>query len=105
MQLQGVKRDRVFCSGTEMDTQVPKLTTEVTEAERALCERLTGADVAITRELAQAARVHRVHLLVAPSLTAAERTTEEGVRLGRELTIAAALEAWSADETRALLDA
>src|SRR5688572_22944221 len=45
----------------------------ITETERALCARLTGSPGTLTVEMIAAARRHRVHLLLADSLSTGER--------------------------------
>jgi hypothetical protein len=78
---------------------------ELAASERALCTRLRGLAVTLTPAIVTAARRHRVHLLLAASLTPAERVTTLGAQLVRDLTVAAALDEWRADDTRLLLDA
>jgi hypothetical protein len=75
------------------------------EAERALCARLTGGRGRLTPDLIAAARRHRVHLLVADSLTTEEIADTGTEELTRELRQAAALDARSAETIAALLDA
>jgi hypothetical protein len=73
--------------------------------ERALCERLLGGGVRLTRDLIAAACRHRVHLLVADSLSAEERVRPETVDLARELRMAAAFDLRSAQTIGRLLEA
>src|SRR4030095_16860573 len=74
--------------------------------ERLLAGRLTGARPAVPLgSVIEAARRHRVHLLLAASMTPDERVTTDGAALARELTVAAALDLWRADDTQHLLEA
>jgi hypothetical protein len=76
------------------------------DAEMRLAERLIGRPSADAPwAFIDTARRHRVHLLLAASMTPRERATPQGAALARELTVAAALNAWSEDETRRLLAA
>jgi Uncharacterised nucleotidyltransferase len=77
----------------------------ITEAERALCARLTGGRGGLTRDVIAAACRHRVHLLVADSLSADERADPGTAELTRELRHAAALDLRSTEMIAALLDA
>lgn len=79
--------------------------TVVGALDRRLAARLAGGAVELTEPLAAAARRHRTHLLLAASLSPEERATAIGNQLARELTIAAALNAWRDEETRRLLAA
>jgi hypothetical protein len=63
--------------------------TGLTADERALCERLIGHATPITDAVVAAARRHRVHLLLAASLTAAEREDSQHHDLLRELRTSA----------------
>src|SRR5262245_64567026 len=73
--------------------------------DRLLAGRLSGAMPAVPLgTVIQAARRHRVHLLLAASMTPDERVTSEGSALARELTVAAALDLWRADDTRHLVE-
>jgi hypothetical protein len=76
----------------------------VTADERDLCTRLATGEGAITAALVAAARRHRLHLLVGSGLLAAERDGPPGSTLVREITIAAALNAWHEEAVRTLLD-
>ena len=76
----------------------------VTADERDLCARLAKGEGAITAALVAAARRHRLHLLVGAGLSAAERDGPPGSTLVREITIAAALNAWHEEAVRTLLD-
>ncbi len=73
--------------------------------ERALCERLLGGLGRLTPVLVTAACRHRVHLLVADSLSEEERTRPETVELARELRLAAALDLRSGQTIGRLLEA
>jgi hypothetical protein len=73
-------------------------------AERALCARLTGGRGELTAEVIAAARRHRLHLLLADSLSPAERAEPATTELRRELRQAAALDLRSTDAIAALLD-
>ncbi len=77
----------------------------IAEADRALCTRLTGGRGGLTEEVIAAARRHRVHLLVADSLSAEERTDPATTELTRELRQAAALDLRASETIAALLDA
>jgi len=88
-----------------VDTVVQKASIGLTDAERRLCARLTARDEPLTIAIAEAARRHRVHLLLAARLTPEERRSSVGAPLAREATVAAALDAWQADDVRALLGA
>jgi hypothetical protein len=81
-----------------------KATTTLGAEERALCARLSSGIGSLDSPVLAAARRHRVHLLLAASLTPAERETADGAALGRDLTVASALHAWREDDTRELLD-
>lgn len=78
--------------------------TPVTQAERELCVRIAGGSAPLTQPLCAAARRHRMHLLLAASLSPEERGTPGGKSLLRDLTIAAALDAWHEEIVRELLD-
>ena len=77
----------------------------VTAEERALCVRVATGKGAMTSGLAAAARRHRLHLLIAAGLSDLERQTDVGRSLLRDLTVAAALDAWHEEALRHLLDA
>jgi hypothetical protein len=76
----------------------------VTAEERSLCTRIAGGAEPLTTGLADAARHHRLHLLLAARLSQQERRSLDGVSLVRELTVAAALNAWHEEVLRELLD-
>jgi Uncharacterised nucleotidyltransferase len=76
----------------------------VTADERDLCARLAKGEGAITAALAAAARRHRLHLLVGAGLSDREREDPVGASLARDITIAAALNAWHEEAVRTLLD-
>lgn len=76
----------------------------MTQAERELCVRIAGGLTPLTPPLCATARQHRMHLLLAWSLSPQERATAAGKSLLRELTVAAALDAWHEDIVRELLD-
>lgn len=76
----------------------------VTADEQALCARFAEGIGTLTAGMVAAARQHRMHLLLAASLSTAERQTPEGTRLARELILAAGLHAWQEEATRDLLD-
>jgi hypothetical protein len=73
--------------------------------ERALCERLLGGEGRLTPGLVAAACRHRVHLLMADSLSAEERARPETVELARELRLAAAFDLRSGETISRLLGA
>jgi hypothetical protein len=77
----------------------------ITDAERALCARLSGGRNALTSEVIAAAYRHRVHLLVADSLSAEERADPSAAELARELRRAAALDLRTTEAVRPLLEA
>ena len=77
----------------------------VTAEERALCVRVATGKGAMTSGLVAAARRHRLHLVVAAGLSDPERHTDVGLSLLRDLTVAAALNAWREEAVRQLLDA
>ncbi len=79
---------------------------QLDRAERSLCRRLTGASEPLSAALIAAARRHRVHLLVAASLTSAERSAHgEAASLVSDLRAAAALDAAHQLELTQTLDA
>jgi hypothetical protein len=77
----------------------------ITEAERALCARLTGGRGRLTQDVIAGACRHRVHLLVADSLCAEERADPGTAELTRELRRAAALDLRSTETIGTLLEA
>jgi hypothetical protein len=77
----------------------------LTKQDRALCERLAGGQSRITPDVIGAACRHRVHLLVADTLTAAERAAPETAALAREFRMAAAFDGRSSQAIAALLEA
>ena len=87
-----------------MVSELTKATTTLGAEERALCARLSRGIGSLDSRVLAAARQHRVHLLLAASLTPAERETADGAALSRDLTVASALHAWREDDTRELLD-
>jgi putative nucleotidyltransferase-like protein len=62
------------------------------DVERAVCARLTGGRAFLTPEVIAAACRHRVHLLVADSVSAQERADPAVAQLTRELRTAAAMD-------------
>ena len=80
---------------------------ELSPAERAVCEGLRGRhDARVTVEVLDAARRHRVHLVLAashPPVVFADPAM--GAALRREEQVAAVLDVRREDETRRLLDA
>ena len=80
---------------------------DLSAAERAVCEGLRGMrDIGVTDEVLDAARRHRVHLVLAAShrpVVFADPAL--GDALKREVQVAAVLDARREDETRRLLDA
>jgi hypothetical protein len=77
----------------------------VSVADRAVCERLLGGRDRLTRDVIAAACRHRVHLLLADSLSAEERADPETAALARELRMAAAFDLRSAETIGGLLAA
>ena len=77
----------------------------MTVAERALCDRLAGGEGVVTRDLAAAARRHRLHLLIGAGLSDREREDPVGASLARDITIAAALNAWHQETLQQLIEA
>src|SRR5258708_24675193 len=77
----------------------------IASEERALCERLLGGGNRLTPGQVAAACRHRVHLLVADSLSAEERMRPETVELARELRVAAAFDLRSGPTIGRLLQA
>ena len=77
----------------------------MTADERAVCERCATGAGGLTDGVYAAARHHRLHLVLASTVSAEERQSPLGRRLGRELTLAAGLLAWEDEATRDLLDA
>ena len=77
----------------------------VSPAERALCERLVRGTGAVTPEMFDAARSHRLHLLLAASLAPGECQAAEAAALSHALKVEAALDAWRDQEASDLLDA
>ena len=75
------------------------------DIERAVCARLLGGTVRLTPRVVAAARQHRVHLLLAASLSCHERAEPEAAELSRELRTAAALDASGERDLRELLEA
>src|SRR5690348_14389599 len=75
------------------------------ERVRAVARRLIGVDDAPLADCLATAQRHRVHLLLAASMTADERQTKEGAALARELRAAAALDARRQQDTRQVIDA
>lgn len=75
------------------------------DLERAVCARLCGGGARLTRSAVAAARRHRVHLLLAASLSGDERADPEIADLSRELRTAAALDARCERDLRELLEA
>ncbi len=73
--------------------------------DRAVCERLLGGRGRLTRDVIAAACRHRVHLLVADSLSVEERSDPEAAELARELRQAAAFDLRSAQAIGDLLEA
>ena len=69
-----------------------------------MCARVAGGIDAFGKDIVDAARRHRMHLLLAASLSSMERESPEGKTLVRDLTVATALHAWQEDATRELLD-
>ncbi len=76
----------------------------VTADERALCERCARGAGRLTDGVCSAARRHRLHLVLASTLSPGERQSPLGRQLARELTLAAGLLAWEDEATRDLLD-
>ncbi len=76
----------------------------VTADEQALCERCATGVGRLTDGVYSAARRHRLHLVLASTLSDEERQSPLGQRLARELTLAAGLLAWEDESTRDLLD-
>jgi hypothetical protein len=73
---------------------------------RLLAQHLTGrAAEARPATWTALARRHRVHLLLATTLTPEDRQSADGIALSRELTVAAAMNSWREDDTRQLVDA
>jgi hypothetical protein len=81
------------------------VTPSLSSQDRALCERLVGGVDRLTPAVIDAACRHRVHLLVADSLTAAERAGAETAHLARELRMAAAFDRRSSQAIASLLEA
>jgi hypothetical protein len=73
--------------------------------DRALSDRLVGREGRLTADLIAAAYRHRVHLLVAASLSPQERADPETATLVRELRTAAAFDGRSAEAIAAVLEA
>jgi len=73
--------------------------------EFAVCARLRGGRDAITPGMFAAARRHRVHFLLAATMSPEERETLDGTTLGRDTRVAAALDAWQQQDLTDLLDA
>jgi len=73
--------------------------------ERAVCARLCGGTARLTRSVVAAAKQHRVHLLLAASLSRDERADPETADLSRELWTAAALDARCERDLQELLEA
>ncbi|MGH8265605.1 MAG: nucleotidyltransferase family protein, partial [Steroidobacteraceae bacterium] len=76
----------------------------ITPGESDLCARIADGSRPLTLDMADAARRHGLDLWLASCLSAAERSTPDGTRLVRRLTVAAALHGWSEEITRDLLD-
>lgn len=83
----------------------PAVAGRITDAERALCGRLSGGGGALGTDMIAAAYRHHVHLLLADSLTAEERAAPEAADLIGSLRRAAALEFRSAEAVQHLLEA
>ncbi len=77
----------------------------ISDRERALCDRLLGGRARLTRELVEAACAHRVHLLIAASLSAEERGELETADLARELRTAAAFDQRSTETIARVVEA
>jgi hypothetical protein len=77
----------------------------VTADERDLCARLANGEGAITAALVATARRHRLHLLVGAGLSDQEREAPGGASLARDVTIAAALNAWHQETLQQLIEA
>jgi hypothetical protein len=77
----------------------------VTADERALCARLATGEGAVTAVLAATARRHRLHLLIGAGLSSRERDDPVGASLTRDITIAAALNAWHQETLQQLIEA
>ena len=75
------------------------------DLERAVCARLCGGTARLTCGVVAAARRHRVHLLLAATLSSDERADPETADLSRELRTAAALDARCERDLRELLEA
>jgi Uncharacterised nucleotidyltransferase len=77
----------------------------LSSGEVALCRRLSGQSHAFTPEVIAAARRHRLHLLLAASLSGDEKRLVEAQALRRELQQAAVLDAHQEQELVGLLAA
>lgn len=75
----------------------------LSSAELAVCGRLCGHSHALTPEVIAAARRHRLHLVLAASVSADEAPLAEAQALRRELQYAAALDAHQEQELARLL--
>jgi len=78
---------------------------ESADVERAVCARLLGGTAPLTSSMMATARRHRVHLLLASSLSRDQRAEPEAAALSRELRTAAALDASCEHDLRDLLEA
>lgn len=77
----------------------------LTAADRDVCARLCGGRDRLSGEAIASARRHRVHLLVAESLSDIERAEAQTQELARELRIAAVRDLRSTEAIVSLLDA
>ncbi len=81
------------------------MNSDFSEPERQLGARLAAGFGPVSRGMIDLARRHRVHLLLASSMTPAERARPDGSELTRELRTAAALDAVRERHVQALLTA
>jgi hypothetical protein len=72
---------------------------------RALCLRLSTGSGSVTPEVLEAARRHRLHLVLAASLTPADCEPGVAAQAKHELIRAAALDAWHEQQTATMLSA